>query len=98
MSRSSPTSSISKTTLRSQQRGEVQRVAALEEPAGGAEPQAAEPDLDEPADVVGDLLAVPDLVDHRLGGALQVAQGRVARVVRRARRASPSARSQPSSS
>ena len=61
-----------------QQRREVQRVTALEEPAGGAQPQAGDPDRDEAADVVGDLPAVADLVDDLQRGGLQVLQRGVA--------------------
>ena len=60
-----------------QQPGEVQRMAALEEPAGGALAQAGDPHRDKPADVVGDLAAVADVVYHLHRGGLQVLQRRV---------------------
>jgi hypothetical protein len=64
----------------SQQSAEVELVAALEEPAGGAQPQAGKPHLDEAEHVVGDPLAVAD-VSHDLNrGPLEVGQGRVAGV------------------
>ena len=62
-----------------QQGAEVDRVTALEEPAGRAEPQARQPDPDEPEHVVGDPLAIADLGDHTLGGALEGGKRRVSR-------------------
>ena len=53
---------------------EVDRVAALEEPARGAQAQARDPDRDEPAHVVGDLAAVTDLGHDPLGRGLQIGQ------------------------
>jgi hypothetical protein len=47
-------------------------VAALEEPAGGAQPQAGDPHGHEPADIAGDLAAVPDLFHDLYRGGLQV--------------------------
>src|ERR1700678_2960501 len=57
-----------------EQPGEVEGVGAVEEPAGGAQAQAADPDGDETADVVGDLAAVPDLVHDGDRGGLEVFQ------------------------
>ena len=69
-----------------EQRAEVELVAALEEPAGGPEPQAGQPHLDEAEHVVGDPLAVADLPDDPDRGPLQVGQARVAGIgVRRDR-------------
>ena len=50
-------------------------MAAFEEPAGAAQQQTADTHVDEAADVVGDLPAVPDVVDDLSGGGLEVAQG-----------------------
>ena len=69
-----------------EQRAEVELMAALQEPAGGPEAQAGQPDLDEAEHVVGDPLAVADLPDDPDRGPLQVGQARVAGIgVRRDR-------------
>ena len=81
-----------------QQGPEVERVPADEEPAGGAAPEAGQPDPDEAEHVVGDPLGVADLRDDPFGCALQPGQGRVHRLARPAACGSPSARSQPASS
>ena len=65
---------------------EVQFVAALEKAAGGAQPQAAQPDLDEALHIRGHVGAVADVGHHGGGDPLQVAEGGVAPAgVRRAR-------------
>ncbi|WP_338083927.1 hypothetical protein [Candidatus Frankia nodulisporulans] len=61
-----------------QQRADVEGMAALEEPAGGALAQRADPHVDEATDVGGHLGAVADGLDHPGGGALQVAEVRIA--------------------
>src|SRR5687767_8190166 len=58
---------------------EVERVAALDEPSGRTKAQAGQADPDEAADVVGDLLAVSDLVDDPFRGLLQITKRRPAR-------------------
>ncbi len=63
-----------------QQAAEIQLVAALQEAAGGAQPQAGQPHLDEAEHVVGDPLAVADLLDDPDRGPLQVGEGRIPRL------------------
>src|SRR5262249_49398399 len=62
-----------------QQLAEVKRVPALEESSGRAKPEARQPNPHETEHVVGDPLAVADLGDHLLGGALQIGQHGVCR-------------------
>ena len=63
-----------------EQLAEVELVAALEEPAGGTEPQAGKPHLDEAEHVVGDPLAVADFLDDPDRGPLKIGEVRVAGV------------------
>ena len=63
-----------------QQLAEVELVTALQEAAGRAEPQAGQPHLDEAEHVVGDPLAVADLLHDPDRGPLEVGEVRVAGV------------------
>ena len=64
---------------------DVERMASFEEPPGTAQPQAPDAHVDEPADVVGYLPAVSDVVDDLARGHLQVGEagprGRTLRAV-----------------
>ena len=64
----------------SQQLAEVELVAAHQEAAGRAQPQAGQADLDEAEHIVGDPLAVADLLHDPYRGPLQVGEVRVAGV------------------
>ena len=63
----------------SQQAADVERMTALEEPAGRAAAQAPDSDVDEAPDVGRYFLAVADAVHHVASRRLQLTQGRVAR-------------------
>jgi len=67
--------------VRTQQRTEIQRMPAAQEPPGRAQPQRPDPDPHEAPHIVGDLPPVPDLFHHGHRRGLQIRQRRVPRPV-----------------
>ena len=63
---------------------DIERMASFEEPPGTAQPQAPDAHVDEPADVVGYLPAVSDVLDDLASGNLLVGEARPPRRTLRA--------------